>query len=170
MATVSSQVTYVIALDVDPKDYISVDQYDVGHLLSTHRDLAEVAFPQQRCYIHSSRLICLNGEERVLANTFKRIDKAQEAFTNALKCVPPDCYLKRCGRLLDSVKVDLKHTCDEALSEIDGCYDIVREWLTEIERDGQVHYLNGAQHFDKHISNLKKILAQNIVKRIKMRS
>lgn len=169
MAAEKTRLSYAIVLADDPKDFISVARYDVGRVLSIHGDLAEVSFPRQRGYIHSSQLICLNGEERTLANTFKRIDKAREDFTNSLKCEPPVCYLKRCSRLLNGIKVDLKHTCVEALPEIDSCYEIVSEWLTEIEKNGQVRYLNGAQHFDKHINNLMKILAQNIVKRTKMR-
>ncbi|MHA2203863.1 MAG: hypothetical protein ACW991_09250 [Candidatus Hodarchaeales archaeon] len=169
MAVDETQEIFVIALEDDPKDFIAVSQYDIGRLLSSSQNLAEVSFPRQRCYMHLSKLLCLNGEGRGLANTFKRINNASKAFKEALKR-EPKCYLEMSSRLLRGIKEDLRNTCNKAAQEIDGCCSIVDEWLKEIEKNGQIHYLKGAQHFYNHIDNVKKILVQEIARRNRMRS
>lgn len=170
VAAGKNNVTYAIVLESDPKDYLRIHRFEVGRLLSVCGDVAEMSLHRQRCFLHRSQLYCLNGEERQLANTFPRIDKAREEFTNALKCEPPECYLKRCIKILSGLGLDLAGQCEGASKEIDKCCTIVNECLTEIEISGQIHYENVAKYFYDHIAEVERKLAQNIIKNIKMRS
>lgn len=163
-----NNVTYAIVLEPDPKDYFRVRRFEVGRLLSFRGDVAEMSLRRQRCFLHKSQLFCLNGRDRQLVNTFPRIDKAREEFTNALACESPECYLKRCVRILSGLALDLEGKCVEASKEIVKCCTIANKCLTEIEMSGRILYENGAKYFYDHIDEVELKLAENIIRNIKM--